>query len=157
MIDAKQLRHEVIRPVLTATGLWSASAENLLMGTAAQESACGKYLRQLGDGPARGVFQMEPATLDDIYANYLAYRSDLQGAVDAYLIMSMSKADNLTVNLAYAALMCRVHYRRRPETLPDANDVRGLAAYWKRFYNTVHGKGSEQEFVENYERYVGGN
>ncbi|RCK32479.1 hypothetical protein TH9_12140 [Thalassospira xiamenensis] len=156
-MDAKQLRHEVIRPVLTATGMWSAAAENLLMGTAAQESACGKYLRQLGDGPARGVFQMEPATLDDIYANYLAYRPDLQGAVDAYLIMSMSKADNLTVNLAYAALMCRVHYRRRPENLPDANDVRGLAAYWKRFYNTVHGKGAEQEFVENYERYVGGN
>jgi len=52
--------------------------------------------------------------------------------------------------------MCRVHYLRRAEPLPKADDVHGMAAYWKRYYNTVHGKGTQQEFVENYERYIGG-
>lgn len=156
MIDPKQLRLEVIRPVLKATGMWSQAAENLLMGTAAQESACGKYLRQLEDGPARGIFQMEPDTLDDIYVNYLEFRPDLRGAVDAYLIPSMGQADNLIFNLAYATLMCRVHYRRVPDALPNADDLRGLAAYWKRFYNTPMGKGKPEEFVANYMRYCGG-
>ncbi|KZC99678.1 MULTISPECIES: hypothetical protein [unclassified Thalassospira] len=156
MIDASQLRLAVIRPVLKEAGVWSQAAENLVLGTAAQESCCGKYLVQLKGGPARGIFQMEPRTLDDIYDNYLSYRDDLRGTVDAWLIGAIDKAENLTVNLAYAALMCRVHYLRRAEPLPKADDVRGMAVYWKRYYNTVHGKGTEQEFVENYERYIGG-
>lgn len=155
MIDPKQLRLDVIRPVLKATDMWSQAAENLLMGTAAQESDCGKYVRQLQNGPARGIFQMEPDTLDDIYANYLEFRPDLRGAIDAYLIPSMGQADNLIYNLAYAALMCRVHYRRVPDALPKADDIRGLAAYWKRFYNTAMGKGKPEEFVANYMRYCG--
>jgi len=156
MIDATQLRLDVVRPVLTATGLWSQAAENLVLGTAAQESACGKFVVQLKGGPARGIFQMEPRTLDDIYDNYLSYRDDLRGSIDAWLIGAIDKAENLTVNLAYAALMCRVHYLRRAEPLPKADDVHGMAAYWKRYYNTVRGKGTQQEFVENYERYIGG-
>jgi hypothetical protein len=151
MIDASQLRLDVIRPVLTATGLWSQAAENLVLGTAAQDSACGKFVVQLKGGPARGIFQMEPDTLDDIYDNYLSYRDDLRGSIDAWLIGAIDKAENLTVNLAYAALM-----ERRAEPLPKADDVHGMAAYWKRYYNTVHGKGTRQEFVENYERYIGG-
>lgn len=156
MIDPKQLRLDVIRPVLQATGMWSQAAENLLMGTAAQESACGKYLRQLGNGPARGVFQMEPATLEDIYANHLEFRPDKRGAIDAYLIPAMDRSENLTVNLAYATLMCRVHYQRVKDALPDADDLPGLARYWKRYYNTALGKGSEAEFIDNYHRYVEG-
>jgi len=155
MINPKQLRLNVIRPTLEAIGLWSQSAENLLMGTAAQESHLGTYLVQMGNGPARGIFQMEPATLEDIYANYLAYRKDLQGKVDAFLSLAMTKSENLTCNLAYAAAMCRVHYLRKPGALPPANDLAGMATYWKQHYNTVLGKGNETEFIENYNRYVG--
>ncbi|MEE3046670.1 MAG: hypothetical protein VX620_15580 [Pseudomonadota bacterium] len=156
MIDPKQLRLDIIRPVLQATGMWSQAAENLLMGTAAQESDGGRYVRQLANGPARGIFQMEPATLDDIYANYLEYRPDLRGAVDAYLTPALGRDENLVCNLAYATLMCRVHYRRVPDALPKADDLRGMATYWKRFYNTVQGKGTVEEFVANYMRYCGG-
>lgn len=57
--------------VCTAIGAQfaSSSAVNLLLGTAAQESAFGTYLRQIGGGPARGVFQMAPATAKDIWEN----------------------------------------------------------------------------------------
>ncbi|WP_417790651.1 hypothetical protein [Terasakiella pusilla] len=154
MINAKHLRLNVIRPTLEAVGLWSFSAENLLMGTAAQESRLGEYLVQLGNGPARGIFQMEPATLDDIYKNYLAYRPNVQGKVDAFLSPAMSKPDNLTCNLAYAALMCRVHYMRVPAPLPEAHNVEAMGRYWKRYYNTPAGKGTEAEFIENYHRFV---
>lgn len=59
MMDKRQLRN-LIRRVLIGIGGYSEEAENLLMGTAAQESALGEYIRQLGNGPALGIFQMEP-------------------------------------------------------------------------------------------------
>ena len=58
-------------------------------------------------------------------------------------------------NLYYAAAMARVHYLRRPEALPPAGDVEALGQYWKNFYNTFLGKGTVEEFVENYHRHVG--
>lgn len=157
MINPNQLRLNVVRPILRAADLWSPAAENLLLGTAAQESGMGQYLVQLGGGPARGIFQMEPATLNDIRNNYLAYRTGLRDQISAYIIEALSPDDNLVFNLAYATLMCRVHYLRKPASLPDANDVQGMAEYWKRHYNTPLGKGSVREFVENYNRYVEGN
>ena len=75
-MDKRQLRN-LIRRVLIGIGGYSEEAENLLMGTAAQESALGEYIRQLGNGPALGIFQMEPETFDDIVRNYLSYRPDL--------------------------------------------------------------------------------
>jgi hypothetical protein len=38
-------------------------------------------------------------------------------------------------NIAYAALMCRIHYHRYPEPLPSANDASGFANYHKKYYN----------------------
>ena len=159
MIDALQLRHEIIRPVLKyldAEIPYSKAAENLLMGTCAQESKMGQWLVQLGDGPAKGIFQMEPTTLFDIYANFLKYKSDLRdvvndlrGSRDFILDHGTVEQDDLTGNLYYAAAMCRVHYYRVPWPLPD-DDVEQLAHYWKNFYNTAEGKGEPEEFVKNY-------
>lgn len=89
MMNKKQLR-DLIKRVLVALDLHSESAENLLIGTAAQESALGEYIRQLGNGPALGIFQMEPATFKDIVQNYLQYKPEL-----AKLIMSVSGVNAL--------------------------------------------------------------
>lgn len=151
MLDIRQLRDEVVRPVLTDLNAHSTAAEVLVLGTAAQESHV-TYLRQLGGGPALGIYQMEPATHDDIWDNYLAYRKTLADGVSAYLVPDQPRHEQLIWNLAYATAMCRVHYRRVPAALPAANDVAGLAAYWKAHYNTVRGAGTEGEFIENFDR-----
>jgi hypothetical protein len=151
MLDIKQLRDDVVRPVLTALNAHSAAAEVLLLGTAAQESHV-TYLRQLGGGPALGIYQMEPATHDDIWDNYLSYRSSVADGVSSYLAPNQPRHDQLIWNLAYATAMCRMHYRRVPASLPAANDVAGLAAYWKAHYNTPLGAGTEEEFIENFDR-----
>ena len=57
-IKASELRQYVIRPTLKAINLWSIAAENLLLGTAAQESQLGHYLTQV-KGPALGIYQIE--------------------------------------------------------------------------------------------------
>ena len=154
MLDPHQLRVYVVRPALQYIEKWSRDAEELVMGTAAQESNL-VYLRQLGNGPAAGLWQMEPETHDDIWKNYLEYRRDLRMKITHLRppgVMSTTMA--LAGSLSYAAAMCRVHYLRVPKALPSGDDVEAMARYWKRFYNTAEGKGTEEEFVRNYRRIV---
>ena len=157
-IDALQLRHEIIRPVLKHLDSvipYSMAAENLLMGTCAQESRMGQFLVQLDNGPAKGIFQMEPATESDIWGNYLTYRPELKASIDFIIpVNNLMDMSMLSSNLIYAAAMCRVHYYRVPMALPPAENVHQMANYWKLHYNTPEGKGTEAEFIHNYNRYV---
>lgn len=79
-MDVKQLTELVIRPTLQKLGLYSAAAEQLVVGTIFVESRA-KYLKQIGNGPALSIVEMEPATHDDIWQNYLAYRTELSEKV----------------------------------------------------------------------------
>lgn len=152
MIRANDLRTLIIRPTLAATGLWTQAAENLLLGTAAQESHMGEYLKQI-KGPALGIYQMEPNTHDSLQDNYLFYRDDLREMGDHYC-GDLEGHDALVGNLFYATFMARIKYYQNPEPLPDAEDIPGLAHYWKRVYNTYHGAGTEAEFIRNYKRFT---
>ncbi len=155
-MNAAQLREHIVAPALHLIDAWSLAAENLVMGTAAQESHL-QYVKQLGDGPALGLFQMEPATHDDIWDNYLAHRDELrlsvQNAIDLATRLT-PHATRLMWDLRYAAIMCRVHYRRVPDSLPDADDIEALARYWKDHYNTAQGAGTVDEYVSNYARWL---
>ncbi len=151
-MNAKQLREYIVRPALKSINQWSENAEALVMGTASQESHL-KYIKQLGNGPALSFFQMEPATHDDIWDNYLNYRPALAELVCNVIEFGdegIPTANRLLWDMRYAAIMCRIHYRRVAQMLPDAHDVWGLAAYWKKHYNTEQGAGTEQEFVDNF-------
>ena len=70
MLAATLLLSMVIRPALTKINLWSSSAEELVLGTAIVESGL-TYLKQHGDGPALGLWQIEPATHEDLYTNFV--------------------------------------------------------------------------------------
>lgn len=145
-MNAKQLRELIIQPVLKELGMYSQEAEDLVAGTIAQESTMGEFISQYPAGPALGICQMETATHDDIWDNYLRYRPEL-----AKLLENMNltgAADEMVWNLRYAVAMCRVHYYRVPMSIPQ--NIDGQAAYWKAYYNTTHGKGSEQDYLHNY-------
>ena len=148
-IHPGQLREYVIRPVLKDLCLYSEAAEELLMLTAATESLCGKFIHQVG-GPALGIFQMEPNTHDDIWENFLKYKPALAAKVMRY----GKEARELPGNIYYACAMARVHYLRKPDRLPSADDIDGLAAYWKKHYNTHLGAGDPDEAVSNYQRFA---
>ncbi|MBF0401309.1 MAG: hypothetical protein HQL90_11125 [Magnetococcales bacterium] len=152
-MDPKQFERYVIQPALELLQLDSPAARALMLGTAAQESGLGHYLRQVGGGPAMGVFQMEPATYHDIWRNFIAYKP----AIQARLAMRWPiepKPEEMITDLLLAAVMCRLHYLRVNAPLPQAEDLPGLARYWKRFYNTVQGAGTEAEFMRNWREHV---
>lgn len=159
MIDPAQFRTRVIRPAIRALGLWSAAAEDLLLGTALVESGL-TYLVQHGGGPALGVFQIEPATHEDVLENWVRFRPEYDARLDAIAAPAADEddlRDQLVWNLAYAAAIARLVYYRRPEPLPVRGDVAGYAAYWKRFYNTHLGAGREDKFVRAFERHAAAN
>lgn len=152
MIHPGHFRALVVRPTLEALGLHSPAAENLLIGTALQESGL-RWLRQLGEGPALGLYQMEPATCRDIWQNYLAFHRDLAQRVSR--LGDREELGHLVTRLDYATAMARVHYLRRPEPLPDAGDIEGLARYWKGYYNTAQGRGTVGAFILKYRQFAG--
>ena len=147
MIDQKQFVDNVIVPTLMHMNLHSKSAVQLLLGTALVESRL-TYLRQLENGPARGLFQMEPATHDDIWNNYLKYKPGYQEKVEQLLAPEPNKIAQLATNLMYSAAMTRLHYRRVRAPLPDADDIPAMAFYWKQYYNTPLGAGKPAHFIE---------
>ncbi|EPZ5422315.1 hypothetical protein ACXOL9_004754 [Vibrio parahaemolyticus] len=180
-MDYEQLLEYVVIPVLRNTGFHSLSAEQQLMGTIAVESG-GEFIAQLNNGPARGLFQMEPNTHFDIYKNYLRFKADRLEMAASYLneceYSDLSYAlddinhggddENLKIactdisngslihNLAYQVIMCRIHYLRVPDALPPAGDIDAMAAYWKEHYNTEKGKGKVEDFVAKFPRHLWG-
>ena len=142
----------LIQATLKEVNLYKPEAEELLMGTAAQETALGRYIRQLGSGPALGAFQMEPNTFMDIMDNYLYYRPELKQRIIQVCNVKQLTPSTLMYNLKVAIIFCRLHYLRVSEPLPVT--VKGMAKYWKEYYNTSLGSGTEAEFIEHYHKYV---
>ena len=143
---ASQTLALVIRPALEKFSLWSLSAEELVLGTAIVESGL-TYLKQHGDGPALGLWQVEPATHDDLYTNFLNYRPELGSKLIELRAAGLSLDENLATNLMYGAAVCRLCYYRKPDALPEAGDIEGQASFWKQHYNTIFGKGTVSKYV----------
>lgn len=134
-----EIKHEIIAPTLKEIGLYSDTALNLLTGTGLVESGF-RVTVQSGGGPALGWFQMEPATYDDIWQNYLRYRPALAGLIGSIAGGGQPAASDVRTNPRLAAAMCRVKYLRSSLPLPK-NTALNLCQYWKQVYNTELGKG----------------
>lgn len=147
-ISPSDLRTHVIRPVCDFLGLGGPAVEELLLGTAAQESGCGAHLAQMG-GPALGIWQMEPATHDDLWSNFLTYRHPLSDKVGDLLVGALPKVAQLAGNLYYACAMARLQYLRSPMAIPAAGDLDGQAACYKQVYNTPLGAATVEQYIAN--------
>ena len=158
MINAKQFKIHVIIPTLQGmavafAGAASPAAANLLLGTCFHESLGGTYLVQAGGGPARGLYQMEPATELDIWKNYLRLQKQLR--LDYMLNMVGHRLEEkrplLLLDLEYQTAMARLKYYRHNFTWPEnPKDVEALGQIWKRVYNTRHGAGTVDQFVNDF-------
>lgn len=146
-VEPLQFRLYIVRAPLKAVNLWSPEAEELLMMTAATESFLGRYIRQVG-GIALGEFQMEPATFHDCN-RYLGLRPRPN-------FTPHTDPEMLIYDRAAATVYARIKYLMDPDPIPPANDLRGLAAYYKKVYNTPLGKGSVEKALADYAKYVVG-
>ena len=142
-IRTADLKQYVILPALQSMGEKYASdvAVQLLLATAAQESHMGEYLHQV-NGPALGIYQMEPPTFADT----------LNRA--GHIINDDSKVERIVYDLRYATVVARAKYYLDPHPLPQAGDVNGLWDIYKRVWNTNLGAATQQQFLANYAKYV---
>ncbi len=147
-IEKNQLR-SLIKRVLRPHDLCSHEAEDLLMGTAAQESRLGKYIAQI-NGPAKGIFQMEPTTEIDLW-DYIV-RKDLKYLVSTVTGVFVPAPLHLEGNLIYQIMMARIFYLRVKEAIPDG--LVPQAKYYKKYWNTELGKATVDQYVKNYTTYA---
>jgi len=149
LIDINQLR-DLVKSELSRwqpeKGQHFASpwAVNLLLGTIAQESHLGTYLRQLGGGPALGICQMEPSTFRWLRTKY--------GQRFPGRELWEREVSELVWDNRLAILTCRLRYVADPKPIPE--DLDGIARYYKRVYNTELGAATPEQFVRNYRSLV---
>jgi len=150
MLYVRQFRL-MVRESLQAVGLWDLAAENLLVGTALQESNL-YFLKQV-NGPAIGFFQIEPET-------YAWIRQKIKDHGLCWNILKqcgfMTLPEDpgcLGWHIRYAIIVARFRYLAIPDPLPHADDLEGLAKTWKLYYNSNLGKGTVDQFIANYKKY----
>ncbi len=161
-MNPQQLHDYIIKPTLEYMGgnYYSKDSAFLLLCTAAIESNCGEYIKQI-NGPALGIWQMEPDTEHDTWKNCDALnRGDTPKLIENLVIDSGSvhgskiiHSKDLITSPMYACAMARLKYSMDPHPLPKLTgnkdiDSRRFYDYYKRVYNTELGASTYAKWVD---------
>lgn len=159
MQDIKAEIVPLIRDVCMAlTGRANENEVALMLGTAAAESSLVDRV-QKEDGPACGLWQMEPGMTgaQDIFLNYLNRKPFTFRSVAAMWLELSSLScfipheEELAYHLEnyddFGCLMARLKYWRDPDPIPYT--LEGQAAYWLRVYNGG-GKGTVEHYLSQW-------
>lgn len=133
----------------------TAAARQLVIATAAQESHCGAYFKQI-TGPALGIYQMEPPTVGDLFDNFLKPRK-LEPLVMQFASpagIESPELISLLGELFYATALARMNYWRRAGAHPAFDDFPAMWAYYKKYWNSYLGAATEKEFKANWNKFV---
>lgn len=142
-MKAEHFRKYWMRPILLEAKMWSLEAEKLMMMTAAMESQF-LYVRQLENGPARGFFQMEPDTFEDLLKRLENNPMRLRH-LEHHIRHRPSKIC-LERDITVMVLSCRYLYAEVPERLPAERDDEGMWNYYKKYWNSHIGDTTREEF-----------
>ena len=144
-MNAQQLHDHIIKPTLEYMGgnYNTPEARLLLLGTAAIESDCGYYIKQV-NGPALGIWQPEPATHDDIWENCDALSFD--GGDIAMLLYSLAPLGKcgdmaLIASPMYCCAIARLKYSMEDSPLPKitGNRKHDEVEFYNYYVNYYHG------------------
>lgn len=165
-MNPQQLHNYIIKPTLEYMGgnYSSIEARFLLLCTAAIESDCGYYIKQVS-GPALGIWQMEPDTEHDIWKNCDALSYEDFSKLIERLVVDHKSAHgtkdihnkDLVTSPVYACAMARLKYSMDAKALPKYNggtdlDLDMFYRYYKRVYNTELGASTYQKWLDAIER-----
>ncbi|MDX2463764.1 MAG: hypothetical protein QNK31_04575 [Porticoccus sp.] len=148
IFTADDLRHLVIRDTLNYLNDWSPAAENLLLGTAAQESGLGGWNK----GRRVGLYHITPAMHRAVWDKYLindpSLASEVRGMAGQRSFLRAPHGELIT-NLTYATAIAWMIYRRANQELPNANNPIELGKFWHRHFHPK-GKGTVADFACSY-------
>ena len=147
----------VVKDTLEKMGAKYAGQNAMLLvyRTGLVESKYQYIMQKGGSNIARGFWQCEPWVAVSLCNDYLKYRLSLMKKVADICYLDWKYFTNpkeedwrqiLTTNLTAGIVACRLHYWRVPKPMPKTLDEQ--AEYWKRWYNTTKGAGTEEHFKE---------
>lgn len=142
---------ENVRPALPKNEL-----EMMLITIAAESSF--EHRKQKGGGPARGLCGMEPATALDTF-RWLEGKPALWERLTYIWLGLMTVpfftpdvgevSDHLRTNDYFSFALGRLHYKMFEEAFP--NHLASQAAYWKKYWNTEAGAGTEDHAIRQWD------
>lgn len=163
-IYANDLRELVIRPTLLALNEWSPTAENLLLGTAAQESGLG-FRMQSDKGVGMGIYCISAQTHINVWDKYLVTDPELasrtRGLASQQQFLKTPHTE-LIINLSYATGIAWMIYKRHQLFFADNLSAHELAKYWLNYYCARDDQGVQkahtdsliENFIANYNALV---
>lgn len=133
-IAASELCRYVIRPTLIYLGSHSRTAESLLLGIAANQSALGSALH---DRRGHGLYRIAEPRHQALWDHYLALDPEraslVRGLASQHAFLSGPHLE-LTVNLRYATAIAWLLVEEQNTLLPEAGDLVGMARIWKQIF-----------------------
>lgn len=160
MINIDHMTGHLIEPALwymeekanKGRKFYSLAAVRIIGRSAAAESECGTYVRQLGNGPALGLLQIEPDTCADVWVEVLARHRDIENVVRSVLPAGFDFRDkdapeHLIFNYRYNIMIGRLCFWRHKEPLPPHHDVTAQFHYYKKYFNSVHGASTLESWL----------
>jgi hypothetical protein len=169
-LNPAHLLKQVVRPALEPLPpqFKGVKAEQIVMMIGAHESMGFSQLKQI-IGPAIGLWQMEPATFhwlrDEAFNQPGPKYHAIRLALAAPLIHGLQRwhpedqlpipdASALAWNLRLAAVYCRARLIPAKGSLPERDDIREMALYAKKNYNTVAGDARPADYERAYLRHI---
>lgn len=159
---AREIKRFVQEPILNALG-WTDEASKLIVyGTGYVESHYNAIMQR--NTPTNGgisFYQIQPSDYADILIWFRnGFNKKLcERILDVCNFKSFpSDAAHLAYNIAYATIICRVHYHRIKQRLPPLNTpdtARLYAEYHYKFYNgNGEGKADIEKNTEIFQRII---
>lgn len=136
---------------------YSDKAVLAIMMIIAHESKRGEYIAQMGNGPAKGITQIEGWVHDDIWANSDSIWDNALSLkiidYDGYGELEHPESDRLHYDLRYNVFMARQRLFMDVNPLP--NDPVEMSKYLKHFWNSEQGSAHELSYFDDYEVWNG--
>jgi len=163
-IYAEDLREFIIRPTLILLDDWSEGVENLLVGTAAQESQLG-YRMQASNETGLGIYRISAHTHLEVWDNYLVTdpesASRVRGLASQQQFLK-SPHNELISNLSYSTAIAWMIYKRHEVNIADCFSSTELAKLWAAYYchrdvqsHQIEFTSSHiEQFIDSYEKFV---
>ncbi|AGK87047.1 putative endolysin [Pseudoalteromonas phage RIO-1] len=150
--ELKSFIHELLDKISIASnrpGIYKSHVAEVLLMIAAHESKGTEYREQLGGGPAKGIFQIEPETHDSIWDN-----SDIIHEV-AKSCGIRRNVDLLENDDVYSVFMARMYIAMDSNPCPKPPSYKNMAKYCKEYWNRT-GKATWEKYNDDYMAYKRG-
>ena len=128
-------------------GLHSDHCVELLAMIAAHESLGGKHRRQIGGGPALGIFQIEPVTHNSVWDNSDTIKSR------AARFGIKEDVSRLEADDRYSVWVARHYLLMDVNPLPKTPEA--MAQYCKSYWNRT-GKATPEKYLNDYRAWQDG-